>query len=118
MQKKQKACLLLPYHMQLVGLIVSVINDRSIYSLVPYLFFQGGRSNQDKSLSDTYFLDVESYTWRKLFTMEQPSSRYGHKAVRNDDKQAYIFGGCNIGKKESRYLNDLHKCEYSNISLC
>ena len=56
-------------------------------------------------------------TIHKLFTIEEPSSRYGHMAIKNNDKQAYIFGGCNIGKKSERYLNDLHKMEYKNISV-
>lgn len=82
----------------------------------PYVFIHGGRT-KDKSLNDTYFLDLESFTWRKIFTMEQPSSRYGHCAVRNDDKQAYIFGGCNIGKKNERFLSDLNKLEYKSIVI-
>ena len=82
----------------------------------PYVFIHGGRT-KDKSLNDTYFLDLESFTWRKIFTMEQPSSRYGHCAVRNEDKQAYIFGGCNIGKKNERFLSDLNKLEYKSIVI-
>lgn len=45
-------------------------------------------------------------TIHKIFTIEEPSSRYGHSAIKNNDKQAYIFGGCNIGKKNKRNLND------------
>ena len=78
----------------------------------PYVFIHGGRT-KDKSINETLLLDLETFCWRKIFTMEQPSSRYGHSAVRNEDKQAYIFGGCNIGKKDERYLCDLHKLEYS-----
>ena len=55
-------------------------------------------------------------TIHKIFTIEEPSSRCGHSAVKNNDKQAYIFGGCNIGKKNKRNLNDLNKIEYKNIS--
>ena len=84
----------------------------------PYLFIHGGKSLQDnKSLKETYLIDISSMTTHKIFTIEEPSSRYGHSAVKNNDKQAYIFGGCNIGKKNERYLNDLHKMEYKNISV-
>ena len=56
-------------------------------------------------------------TNKKLFTKEKTSYRYDNIAIKNNDKQAYIFGGCNIGKKSERYLNDLHKMEYKNISV-
>jgi len=84
----------------------------------PFLFIHGGKSLQEnKSLKETYLIDISSMTIHKLFTIEEPSSRYGHMAIKNNDKQAYIFGGCNIGKKNERYLNDLHKMEYKNISV-
>ena len=86
----------------------------------PFLFINGGKSLQkgeNKSFKETYLIDISTMTIHKLFTIEEPSSRYGHMAIKNNDKQAYIFGGCNIGKKSERYLNDLHKMEYKNISV-
>ena len=86
----------------------------------PFLFIHGGRGLQrgeNKCLKETYLIDISTMTIHKLFTIEEPSSRYGHMAIKNNDKQAYIFGGCNIGKKNERYLNDLHKMEYKNISV-
>ena len=86
----------------------------------PFLFIHGGKSLQSeekKSFKETYLIDISTMTIHKLFTIEEPSSRYGHMAIKNNDKQAYIFGGCNIGKKSERYLNDLHKMEYKNISV-
>ena len=86
----------------------------------PFLFIHGGKSFQkgeNKSFKETYLIDISTMTIHKLFTIEEPSSRYGHMAIKNNDKQAYIFGGCNIGKKSERYLNDLHKMEYKNISV-
>ena len=86
----------------------------------PFLFIHGGKSLQkgeNKSFKETYLIDISTMTIHKLFTIEEPSSRYGHMAIKNNDKQAYIFGGCNIGKKSERYLNDLHKMEYKNISV-
>ena len=86
----------------------------------PFLFIHGGRGLQkgeNKSFKETYLIDISTMTIHKLFTIEEPSSRYGHMAIKNNDKQAYIFGGCNIGKKNERYLNDLHKMEYKNISV-
>ena len=87
---------------------------------MPFLFIHGGKSLQkgeNKSFKETYLIDIATKTIHKLFTIEEPSSRYGHMAIKNNDKQAYIFGGCNIGKKNERYLNDLHKMEYKNISV-
>ena len=86
----------------------------------PFLFIHGGKSlnpEEKKSFKETYLIDISTMTIHKLFTIEEPSSRYGHMAIKNNDKQAYIFGGCNIGKKSERYLNDLHKMEYKNISV-
>ena len=84
----------------------------------PYLFIHGGKSlTENKSLKETYLIDIEALIAYKIFTIEEPSSRYGHMAVKNNDKQAYIFGGCNIGKKSERFLSDLHKMEYKNISV-
>ena len=84
----------------------------------PFLFIHGGKSlNENKSLKETYLIDITSMIIHQIFTIEEPSSRYGHLAVKNNDKQAYIFGGCNIGKKSERYLSDLHKMEYKNISI-
>ena len=86
----------------------------------PFLFIHGGKSLQkgeNKSFKETYLIDISTMTIHKLFTIEEPSCRYGHMAIKNNDKQAYIFGGCNIGKKSERYLNDLHKMEYKNISV-
>ena len=86
----------------------------------PFLFIHGGKSLQkgeNKSFKETYLIDISTMTIHKLFTIEEPSSRYGHMAIKNNDKQAYIFGGCNIEKKTERYLNDLHKMEYKNISV-
>ena len=83
----------------------------------PFLFIHGGKSLlENKSLNETYLIDISTFTSYKVFTMEQPSSRYGHCAVHNNDKQAYIFGGCNIGKKNERFLSDLHKLEYKSIN--
>lgn len=82
----------------------------------PNAFFHGGLSSQNKSTNETYFIDLQTLTWHKIFTMESPSTRYGHCAARNDDKQAYIFGGCNIGKSE-RFLGDLHKLEYKSMMI-
>jgi hypothetical protein len=62
-------------------------------------------------LTDTYFLDVEKFIWRKVFTMEQPSARYHHAVVKTEGKEAYIFGGFN--EKRNRCLGDLHRYEYS-----
>ena len=39
--------------------------------------------------------------------MEQPLSRYGHNVIYNNDQQNYIFGGCNIGKKNNRFLSEI-----------
>jgi N-acetylneuraminic acid mutarotase len=78
----------------------------------PHFFIHGGR-NRELSLSDTYFLDTDELVWRKVFTMEQPLSRFHHSAVKAEGKEVYIFGGCYIGK-ENRYLGDLHRYEYSN----
>ena len=84
----------------------------------PYLFIHGGKSLlENKSQNETYLIDIITFTSYKVFTMEQPSSRYGHSAIHNNDKQAYIFGGCNIGKKTDRFLSDLHKLEYKSITI-
>ena len=103
---------------ELKGDIPSPMNYFAGWYDSPYLFIHGGKSLQEnKSLKETYLIDISSMTIHKIFTIEEPSSRYGHSAVKNNDKQAYIFGGCNIGKKNERYLNDLHKMEYKNISV-
>ena len=84
----------------------------------PYLFIHGGKSLlENKSQNETFLIDISTFTSYKVFTMEQPSSRYGHSAIHNNDKQAYIFGGCNIGKKSDRFLSDLHKLEYKSITI-
>ncbi len=103
---------------ELKGDIPSPMNYFAGWYDSPYLFIHGGKSLQEnKSLKETYLIDISSMSINKIFTIEEPSSRYGHSAVKNNDKQAYIFGGCNIGKKNERYLNDLHKMEYKNISV-
>lgn len=79
----------------------------------PYLFFNGGR-NKEISLSDTYFLNTNNWEWRKVFTMDQPSARFHHAAIRVHNKQeAYIFGG--FGEKANKCLGDLCKFDYSKI---
>ena len=103
---------------ELKGDLLPFMNFFSGWYDPPYLFIHGGKSlKENKSLKETYLIDISSMITHKIFTIEEPSSRYGHSAVKNNDKQAYIFGGCNIGKKSERYLNDLHKMEYKNISV-
>lgn len=76
----------------------------------PNFFFYGGR-NKELSLSDTYFLDTDRWVWRKVFTMEQPLSRFYHSGVKSEEKAFYIYGGTNIGR-ENKVLNDMHKYDY------
>lgn len=83
-------------------------------NIAPYFFFHGGR-NKEISLSDTYFLDTETWLWRKVFTMEQPSARYHHAVAKAGGKEAYIFGG--FEEKRNRCLGDLYRYEYSNITI-
>ena len=80
----------------------------------PYFFFHGGK-NKEIPLSDTYFLDTDTWLWRKVFTMEQPSPRYHHAVVKAEGKEAYIFGG--YDEKRNRCLGDLYRYEYSKITL-
>ena len=85
---------------ELKGNIPAPLNYCAGWYDSPYLFIHGGKSLQEnKSLKETYLIDISSMTFHKIFTIEEPSSRYGHTAVKNNDKQAYIFGGCNIGKR-------------------
>lgn len=74
------------------------------------MFIHGGR-NKNVALGDTYFLDTDKWIWKKVFTMEQPSSRYMHAVAKTDNKEAYIFGG--FDEKRNRCLGDLHKYDYS-----
>ena len=103
---------------ELKGDIPPIMSHFAGWYDTPYLFIHGGKSlTENKSLKETYLIDIEAMIVYKIFTIEEPSSRYGHIAVKNNDKQAYIFGGCNIGKKNERFLSDLHKMEYKNISV-
>lgn len=79
----------------------------------PNFFFFGGR-NKELSLSDTYFLDTDRWIWRKVFTMEQPISRFFHAGAKAEEKAFYIYGGTNIGR-ENRILSDMHKYDYSKL---
>ena len=64
------------------------------------IFIHWGKSLQvNKSQNETFLINISTLTSYKVFTMEQPLSRYGHNVIYNNDKQNYIFGGCNIGKK-------------------
>ena len=84
----------------------------------PYLFLHGGKSlTENKSLNETFLLEIPKFQLFKVFTMENPTSRYGHSGCIDNEKHAYIFGGCNIGKKNERYLADLHKLEYKGIKI-
>ena len=76
----------------------------------PNFFFYGGR-NKELSLGDTYFLDTTRFIWRKVFTMDQPLSRFYHAGVKTNEKAFYIYGGCNIGR-ENKLLSDMHKYDY------
>ena len=76
----------------------------------PNFFFYGGR-NKELSLGDTYFLDTTRFIWRKVFTMDQPLSRFYHSGVKTNEKAFYIYGGCNIGR-ENKLLCDMHKYDY------
>jgi hypothetical protein len=82
--------------------------------LGPYLFFYGGR-NREISLSDTYFLDTDTWIWRKIFSIDNPPARYHHAVIKTDSKEAYIFGG--YDEKRNRCLGDLFRYEYSKKLL-
>jgi N-acetylneuraminic acid mutarotase len=84
-----------------------------LINLAPYFFFHGGR-NKEISLGDTYFLDTDTWKWRKAFTIEQPPARYHHAVVKGEGKDAYIFGG--YDDKKNRCFGDLHRYEYSKLS--
>lgn len=43
--------------------------------------------------------------------MEQPSARYMHAVAKNENKEAYIFGG--FDEKRNKCLGDIHKYDYS-----
>jgi N-acetylneuraminic acid mutarotase len=76
----------------------------------PYLFFFGGR-NREMSSSDTYFLDTDTWIWRKIFSLDNPPARYHHSVVKTENKEAYMFGG--YDEKRNRCLGDLFRYEYS-----
>jgi len=75
----------------------------------PYFFFHGGR-NKEISLSDTYFLNTDTWVWRKAFTMDQPPPRYNHAAIKTNNKEAYIYGG--FDDKKNSCFSDIHKYNY------
>lgn len=77
----------------------------------PNFFFNGGK-NREISMSDTYFLNTNTWEWKKVFTMDQPAARYYHTAAKIPDKQeVIIFGG--FGEKANKCLGDMCKYEYS-----
>ena len=81
----------------------------------PYFFFYGGR-NKELSLNDTYFLDTNKFLWRKVYTMEQPMSRFYHSGVKiPNEKSFYIYGGVNIDR-ENKLLSDMYKYDYSKLN--
>ena len=93
-----------------VGTTVKLIYSRIIIG--PFVFFFGGR-NREISLSDTYFLDTDTWIWRKIFSIDNPPPRYHHAVAKTENKEAYIFGG--YDEKRNRCLGDLFRYEYSMI---
>lgn len=84
------------------------------YDPPKYVFIHGGKVG-NKSSDETYLLDLETYTWRKIFSVQHPTSRYGHCAVvRHEEKQAYIFGGAIILKDKEKYHDNINRFEFSN----
>jgi hypothetical protein len=81
----------------------------------PNFFFYGGR-NKELSLSDTYFLNVEKWIWKKVFTMDQPVSRFYHAGAKTEESVVYIYGGTNIGR-ENKLLGDMYKYDYSKCYI-
>lgn len=79
----------------------------------PNFFFYGGR-NKELSLSDVYFLNTDKWLWRKVFTMDQPLSRFYHSGAKVEGHVVYIYGGTNIGR-ENMLLSDMHKYDYSKL---
>lgn len=77
----------------------------------PYFFFYGGR-NKELTLSDIYFLNTNDWIWKKVYTFDQPLSRFYHVGCKTDIREFYIYGGVNIGS-ESKLLGDMHKFDYS-----
>lgn len=80
----------------------------------PFLFLNSGK-NKQTALSDTYFLDTDTWIWRKVFTLEQPSPRYYHQVVRGNSREAFLFGGFNT--KRNKCLNDLFRYDYGNLQF-
>ncbi len=81
----------------------------------PYFFINGGK-NKELGLSDTFFLNTNTWEWKKVFTMDQPAARYHHFAVKIPNKQeVFMFGG--FGEKANKCLNDLCKYDYSKKYL-
>ena len=66
----------------------------------PYFFFYGGR-NKELTLSDVYFLNTNKWLWKKVFTVDQPLSRFYHAGCKIEGRKFYIFGGINIGKENN-----------------
>lgn len=63
-------------------------------------------------MTDTYFLNTDTWVWSKVFTMDQPTSRYHHAIVKTNNKEAFLFGGFN--EKTNQCLGDLYRYDYSN----
>ncbi|MCQ2816109.1 MAG: hypothetical protein MJ252_02475 [archaeon] len=81
----------------------------------PHFFFYGGR-NKELTLSDVYFLNTDKWIWKKVFTVDQPLSRFYHAGCKIEGRIFYTFGGINIGRG-NKILGDMNKYDYSKINI-
>lgn len=75
------------------------------------LFINGGICGE-VSNSSTFFLNIDTWIWKKAFTMDLPSARHLHCAIKVPNKEeAYIYGGW--GAKQGKCISELCKFDYS-----
>ena len=79
----------------------------------PYFFVSGGQNDDRESLSCTNALDLETWTWRKLFCQNNlPPSRDSASAIHvPEDGRTFVFGGRSLPENMKR--SDFWVLDYS-----
>ncbi|KAK3023317.1 hypothetical protein RJ639_044539, partial [Escallonia herrerae] len=79
------------------GQSVSLVGSR--------LIMFGGEDRQRRLMNDVQVLDLETFTWNVLETMQTPPApRFDHTTAVHAERYLLVFGGCS----HSIFFNDLH----------
>ncbi|KAL4576805.1 hypothetical protein LXL04_012905 [Taraxacum kok-saghyz] len=98
--------------METTGKVPEARGGQSVSLVGSKLIMFGGEDKKRQLMNDVHVLDLNTFTWTVLETIQTPPSpRFDHTAAVHANRYLLIFGGCS----HSMFFNDLHVLDLETL---